>query len=328
MPLPLRQRTVHFYEIKVSSRTRAPIGSPSCASLPNLLASFARLATSGRLPVPIRKSPSAYTVLGDWNYDATTNCYELLISRANAAVSDVALRDLRTSKLRKAGKTKVEGLEVSAHVLIRPNRDGRTAALLLTMGAGVSAKDIEVLLRHFCREASKDVANSSLFFFDEPSGAKDKDGKPLKYKVSYHFATSGHQGQTLALALKAGEFQGMDLIAHESTRFDAGGDLEITERTLAVKARLPKAITAATIRNAVGAFLKNPTTKVQYDKLRIRYKTLAGRNASATLRIQDLDAAFTLKELINFDSDVEAQQESFSPTILAGMRPLLQTIPN
>jgi hypothetical protein len=327
MPLPLRKRTVHFYEIKVSSRTRAPIASPSCASLSDLLASFSRLATSRRLPVPIRKSPNAYTVLGDWNYDANTNCYELLISRANAAVSDVALRDLRTSRLRKAGKTKVEGLEVSAHVLVRPNRDGRTAALLLTMGAGVSAADIEILLRHLCREASKDSANSSLFFFDQPSGAKDREGKPLRYKVSYHFVTTGHQGQTLALALKAGEFQGMDLIAHESSRFDSGGNLEITEQILAVKARLPKAITAATIRNAVGAFLRHPTTKVQYDQLRVRYKTVAGKSTSATLRIQDLDAAFTLKEHIEFDSDVEAQQETLSPTILAGMRPLLQTLP-
>ena len=78
------------------------------------------------------------------------------MSKANAALSDVALRDLGTTKLRKAGKTKVEGIEVSAHVLIRPNTDGKKAALLLTMGAGVASKDIEVLLRLLSRLAAKD----------------------------------------------------------------------------------------------------------------------------------------------------------------------------
>jgi hypothetical protein len=45
------------------------------------------------------------------------------------------------------------------------------------------------------------------------------------------------------------------------------------------------------------------------------------------LALNDLDAAFTLKEHIEFDSDVEAQQEKLCPIILKGMKPLLQLVP-
>lgn len=327
MTLPLRKRTVHFYEIKIESRTKADINNPSIAPLSDLLSSFAKLASSQRLPATIRKSPNIHTVLGDWKYDAAHNCYGLLISKANAAVSDIALRDLTTRRLRKAGKTKIEGIEDSAHLLIRPNKDGRTAAVLLTMGAGVSVRDLEVLLRMLGKEASTIPINRPLFYFDDPSGAKDTNNNPKQYKVGYLFSATAHQGQTLTQALSGGEFQALELIAHEDSKFDTGGNLQITERSLAVRAVLPKTVTGAAVRNAVNAYLRNPANTIQYDKVRIRYKTPSGKDTSATLEIQQLDAAFTLKELIEFDTDVESQQEKLSPIILDAMKPLLQLIP-
>lgn len=326
MSLPLRKRTVHFYEIHLSSYTQAAIKNPSYVPLPKLLQSFALLTSGSKLPRTIRRSSQLHTVLADWNYDSSSDCYELLISKANAALSDVALRDLGTAKLRKAGKTKVEGIEVSAHVLIRPNKDPKKATLLLTMGAGVSSKDIEVLLRGLSRLAAKDHRSKALFYFDDPSGVKGPDGKPLQYKVQYGFAAHAHQGQTLTDALQYGEFEGMDLIAHDQASFDAGGNLKIVERSIGIQAQIPKTVTGAAVRNAVRAYQKSPDGAM-YDKLRLRYKTVAGKSTSAILNINNLDAAFTLKEHIEFDSDVEAQQEKLDSVILKGMRPLLQLVP-
>lgn len=326
MSLPLRKRTVHFYEIHLSSYTLAAIKNPSFASFSDLLKSFNLLTPGSKLPRTIRRSSQLHTVLADWNYDPSNNCYELLVSKANAALSDVALRDLGTAALRKAGKTKVEGIEVSAHVLIRPNLDPKKATLLLTMGAGVSSKDVETLLRGLSRLASKDQRSKDLFYFDDPSGAKGPDGKPLQYKVRYGFAAYGHQGQTLTSALQSGEFEGMDLIAHDKVKFDTGGNLQIVERSIGIQALIPSTVTGATVRNAVRWYQQSPDGSL-YDKLRLRYKTMAGNSTSAILDINNLDAAFTLKEHIEFNSDVEAQQEKLDSVILKGMRPLLQLVP-
>ena len=327
MPLPLRKRTVHFYAIRLRAYTaRADINSPSCAPLPDLLHCFAKMAVGSKLPLSVRRAPRLHTVLADWRHDATANCYELLMSKANAAVSDVALRELDTARLRKAGKTKDEGIEMSSHLLLRPNADGKSAALLLTLGAAVSARDVAILLKRLSRDAAKNPRNRALFHFDDPSGAKDANGKPMQYRVNYAFHAEAHLGQTLAAALQSGEFDGMELIAHEQSAFDTGGNLQVTERSLGVQAKLPKAVTGASILNAVRAFKQRPDG-AGYDRLRIHYKTVAGQRASATLAINDLDASFTRKEHIEFDSDVEAQQDSLSPIILAGMKPLLKLVP-
>lgn len=326
MSLPLRKRTVHFYEIHVHAYAKVGIQNPSCAPLPDLLKCFAGMATSNKLPQTIRKSSHLHTVLSDWHHDSSNNCYQLLISKANAALSDVALRDLGTKRLRMAGKTKVEGIEISAHILLRPNADGKTAALLMTMGAGVAAKDIEVLLRGMSRLAAKRPRNKDLFWFDEPSGAKDAKGKALQYQVQYRFAAQAHMGQTLEDALHSGEFESMELIAPVRSQFDSGGNLQITERSLSVHANLPKTVTGANIRNAIRSFRKEPEG-ASYSKMRIHYKTVAGKNTSATLDLNNLDAAFTLKEHIEFDADVEAQQEKLSPPIVEGMNLLLLSLP-
>jgi len=326
MSLPLRKRTVHFYEIHVHAYSKSGIQNPSCAPLPVLLNCFAGLATASKLPQTVRKSSQVHTVLSDWNYDQASNSYQLLISKANAALSDVALRDLKTAKLRKAGKTKAEGIEVSAHILLRPNANGKTATVLLTMGAGVASKDVEVLLRGLSRMASKLPKNKTLYWFDDPSGAKDDKGKPKQYEVHYGFAAYSHMGQTMTEALRTGEFTSMELVAPVRSQFDAGGNLQITERTLTVHADLPKTVTAAGVRNAIRHFQKQPDASI-YSKLRIHYKTVSGKTTSATLELNHLDAAFTLKEQIDFTMDVEAQQESLCPAIVDGMKTLLQSVP-
>lgn len=327
MTLSARKRTVHFYEIHVKAYTRKSIENPSCASLPKLLEAFTGLAAHNKLPRIIRKSSHLHTVLSDWNFDVSGSCYQLLISKANAALSDVALRDLGTKRLRMAGKTKLEGIEVSAHVLLRPNQDGRTAVVLITMGAGVAAKDIEVLLAGMSRLAAKRKTNRDLYFFDEPSGAKDTKGKPLQYRVNYSFTAHAHMGQTLEDALQSGEFESMELISPERSKFDSGGNLQVTERILNVRAELPKTVTAAAIRNAIRQY-SNRSDAMVCNKMRIHYKTVAGKHTSATLELNNLDAAFTMKEHIEFDVDVPSQQEALNPVIVDGMKLLLESISN
>ena len=221
----------------------------------------------------------------------------------------------------------MEGIEISAHILVRPNMNSNTAAVLLTMGAGVAAKDIEVLLKDRSRRAATQSKNKSLYWFDDPSGAKDVKGAPSQYEVSYGFEVQAHMGQTLTAALSSGEFDSMELIAPVQSKFDSGGNLQITERSLNIQAGLPKAVTGASIRNAIHYFRKQQRGAASYSKLRIHYITVAGKKTSATLDVNNLDAAFTLKEQIQFSTDVEAQQETLSPIIVDRMKLLLQSVP-
>lgn len=327
MPLPLRKRTVHFYDLHISSRSLASgVVNPGCASIKDLLECFAEIGSAKKLPMIVRKSSNLHTILVDWDYDKQTDCYELLLSKANAALSDVALRDLNTSSLRKANKKKHEGIELSAHVLIRPNLNQRSAAVLITMYAGVSILDVERLFRDFSRRAASLSKFRSMFYFDDPSGALAPDNTPMQYKVAYSFAAYSYKGQTLDNALKQGEFESLELISYDGEKFDAGGNLNIEERVLKIKAEIPKAVTGAAIINAVNGFIRSQPDE-NFNKLRIHFKTATGDSTSATMNVDELTEAFTYKQHIEFDTDIDAQQSKLNKIVLDKMLPLLLQVP-
>jgi hypothetical protein len=115
----------------------------------------------------------------------------------------------------------------------------------------------------------------------------------------------------------------MELVAHDHKDFDTGGNLTIEERSMRVTAVVPKNVTGAAVRNAIRHYQKNPDAE-RFDKVRIRYKTPSGKSTSTTLDLDHLDAAFTLKEVIEFNSDVESHQEKLSQTVMAEMRRLVR----
>lgn len=323
MALPLDRRTVHFYEIEMQSWTRSVVKSPAKTTFPRMLACFDALKVA--LPIEVSKTKLARTSLVDAKYDSVNGWYELLLNKADAGVSDVAFRDLNTAQTRKAGKTKTEGIEISSHVMVRPNANGHTATVLLTIGAGVAVKDVATLFKRLSQQASKLPAHRDLFYFDDPSGACDEQGNPEQYRVSYRFVPSAYKSQTLANALRSGEFEYMELIAHEDREFDSGGNLKIEQQVVKVTAGLPGQVTGPGIVNAVRNYLKKPDAE-RFDTLRVRYKTPSGKSTSTTLDIAGLDAAFTQKETIKFLSEVEAQQNQLSQTILNEIRKLMGSV--
>lgn len=325
MSLDLRKRRVHFYEISMSSFTRSDgVKNPSICSIQSLLQCFT--AMNVNKPFDIRRTNRVSTTLVDWNYDPVNGYYELLVNKADAGLSDIALRDLESKSLRKAGKKKIEGIESSSHILIRPNVNTSSVTVLMTMGAGVAIADIASLLRLLGKSASKIPANRNLFYFDHPSGEKDGNGNAVKYRVSYTFHDYAYKGETLSTALSSGEFESMELIAHGQTQFDAGGNLQIESRSVMVKAMLPKTVTGATLKNGIRYYRSQPDGAA-FDTAKIHYKSPSGKPSVATLAVQDLDAVFTRNEMIHFDTDVEAQQGSLSQTVLQKMRPLLIALP-
>ncbi len=315
-----RERVVHFYDLILSSHTRtSDVKSPSCARLSEVLTALKKQAS---LPVEVQRQKTSLSTLDDWDYDRAAGVHALLFNRADTAVSDVSFRHVKSRALRKGNKVKDEGIEISMHALVRPNADGRTALVVVTMGAGVSAGAIEVALGRLSRQAAEDTRNKALFNFPHPSGEKDGKGNAVTYSVRYEFECVAHKGMLLERALSTGEFVEMELIEHATSKFDQGGNLRVKEKSLLVTAGVPSTVTAAGLRNAI-AWHKRQGAGPKYDEARIRFKSPSGRQQDARLALNDLDAAFTKKEKIEFDSDVEAQQTRLSPTIIAELKTLI-----
>jgi hypothetical protein len=111
------------------------------------------------------------------------------------------------------------------------------------------------------------------------------------------------------------------LIAHEYSQFDEAGNLQIEEQCLSIRAHDPKLVTGPKLRSAYAKFMSQQPPYT-FDKMRVRF-TEAGRERSETLSVNDLEKAFTKKQVLLLDPPVDAQQTVLSETILKGMEALL-----
>jgi len=314
------ERTIHFYDLILDSHTRSVgIPRPACIDLDKLLTRFLSNKPIGH---QIVKTNNIIIEVADWIYDSGTQCHQLLINRADRDVSDITFKDFKSNNRRKAGKTTLEGVEASAHLIIKPNADKRSALILMTVGAGVTVLAVERLCLQLTKILKDDDTNIDIFEFAHPSNERDSKGNPVTYRVNYKYECVGHKSTVLDDALRNGRFLSMDLIAHQQKAFDAGGNLQIEEQSICIKAAVPSLLTAAGLINALKSFQKqNPNQ--QYDDARIRYKGDNGDPQTTTLPTNDLDAAFTRKQKVHLTSAVEAQQTSLHPDIIAAMHKLL-----
>lgn len=315
-----KERTVHFYDLILSSYSGAEgIARPACADLDAILSRLSKANPIGHMIVNNR---SIIMCVADWKFDKTLMCHKILINRADSNVSDVTFRDFKSNLIRKAGKTKVEGVECSAHIIVKPKPDKRSALLMMTGGAGVTSQRLDSLFTQLTTALKDDPASIDLFAFGHPSNERDAKGNLVTYKVNYKYECVGHKSAVLDDALRNGAFLSMDLIAHEHRAFDTGGNLQIEEQSISIKAVNPSLMTAAKLINSVKAYLKNAPPQ-QYDNARIRYKGNNGDPQVTTLSTNDLDAAFTRRQKIELANDVEAQQTKLNPDIISAMEKLL-----
>ncbi len=311
-----RQRTVHFYDLTIKSHTKKGIKNPNCCSISQMLSS---IKPKGR---EIYKNSHISIEVSDWKYDSKRDTYSCLVNRADSSLSDVAFKDFPTKNRRAAGKKKTEGIEYSCHIIIKPQSDPRKALMLMTMGSGVTYIAIEKMFRFFSTELKALGKHQHLFDFPLPSGELDANGKPSTYSVNYGFTATGHMSALLDEVLNTGVFQGMELVADRITKFDSGGNLLIDAQSIHVAASNAKTITGAVVKNAIGKWKKTPEGS-DYKLARISYKAPDGATKQTTFDINNLDAAFTRKENVELDIEVEGQQTVLNETILSAMRKLI-----
>ncbi|MBT2326492.1 hypothetical protein J7E62_29695 [Variovorax paradoxus] len=311
-----RERTIHFYDLVLrSSANAAGIKNAGCAELSDILKRMTTFRPQGQ---SLRRKASELVDLADWRYDDQNGHLVILINRADKNISDITFRNFDDGTTRKAGKTDREGLDNSCHVLVRPDPDGRTALLMMTMGSGVGTGLLERMFSLLTTSLKSDPRNDDLFNFRHPSNEVDKQGKPKTYRVRYRFACVAHKGAILDDALRHGEFQQMRLIAHKFEKFDSGGSMHIEQQSVVVKPSPNKVTSAAAIKNAIRAFTKR-RNDVDFVDARISYKAANGHTKIASLDTRNLDAAFTRREIAELPIDVENHQKKISRIILSAM---------
>jgi hypothetical protein len=307
------ERTVHFYELTCTANSRK-VQNPNCADISDIIQLFA--ATPGLKGYEIYKNNNVAVELADLDIksDHGVCTLVLLLNRADRNVSDVTFKNFDNKTRRKAGKLKIDGIEASSYVLIRAYPGTKSCQVLMTMGAGVNTGHIERLFKEVVKSNESSKKWAHVFEFNHPSGAE-------KYKVKYSFECLGLKGSHLDEAFSKGSFQGFTLVAGFQEKFDASGNYVIKEQELEVVAPSPKLANPQNFRNSVFNYLKK--SPIPYDRIRIRFKRNGDDEASATIPVNDLDAAFVKKDKIHFEYDIEDQSNKIQWYIVEKMMPLI-----
>jgi len=311
-----REIAVAFYDLLIQSSTRVKgIDSPGCADIRKVLRGIGSMVHGSKRPLIEQKGGTTLIEVMDWAFDSARDEIHILVNRADRDLPDVAFKDFKTRATRFAGKKKEEGIDVSTHMLIRPNNDGRSAVLLVTQGGGMGISILESFFGKWTRQLKEQGKNIELFQFPHPSGEKDRT-----YPVSYSFQCYGHRGATLEKDLALGQLTEMELISHRAARFDSGGNLQMYATSISLK---PIATFSSTLSNLKAAIKDGVSlSKESYDEVRIKFKDHSDKLRSESFQINALDEAFVRREYIQFDTDIQSNYKKISGKILDQMKEL------
>lgn len=247
--------------------------------------------------------------LVDWKHDTGRNQYHLLINKADKNTADVAFKDFDTNASRFAGKTEREGIDISTHMLLKPQADGKTALLLVTQGGGMQASAVESVFTQLSKRLKEDGACPDLFQFSCPSGEVGKT-----YKVSYGFACHGHKGQTLQQDLARGKLLDIELVECVEGGLDAGGNFRVESHSVKLVPKTGAAGTLSAIMKMIPYVER--THGRTFENARIRFKDHSDKQRIETFQTNHLEVAFTRREYINFDTDLQSSYQELNSGII------------
>jgi hypothetical protein len=293
-----RHCTVHFYDLIITSHTAKgySVNSPGCAPILDVVQAALTKAKGHEL------NPNAKVLMKSLDDVAVltnpANGVALLMNCADMSKPDPRFKHFKNKTLRAAGKQVLEAVTKSCHAILMPDANNPCKALLvMTMRSGIQSEDVAELLNQLSELASKKSANQNLYEFADPSGAKDTNGKHLKYRVNYHFSALAHASETLDAALKTGTFKEMTLIEHEEFPFDQAGNLRVTQKTVKVEAVSVAPLSWSRIKQGIKSYTSN-LPKGKFDKVKVSYATQKGEDKSTTMQINHLDGSFTRRDHI------------------------------
>lgn len=311
-----REIAVAFYDVTIESSSRKRgIDNPTGADIDSLFKAVADLMKGAERPRYTHRNKTILLEVMAWEHVPGKNEYHVLLNRADQDRPDVAFKDFSTRKTRMGGKTKTEGIDMSTHMIIRPNRNGKSALLLVTQGAKVGIAVLEQLFKALAKSLDEGGKHEQLFVMDAPSGAKGDT-----YRVRYAFTCLGHKGQTLAQDLARGELLQMELVSHKPAKFDSGGNLMVEATAITLKPALGFTGGLSAIKQSIKEGLSKEGN--HYDSLRIRFKDHSLHPRTETFAINKMEEAFVRREYLTFPTDLQSSYTVLSKDIISAMQNL------
>jgi hypothetical protein len=245
--------------------------------------------------------------LDDWVYLPRAGEHHLIINRADASMLDIPLKDTKTRKRRMAGKTPDEGIDLSAHLLIKLSaKPDHPASLLVTGGSSLQSADVGRYLGRLFRQAKAMGKYEKLFRREHPSG---EHGKTIN--MTSHFALEAHPSANIKDILRKGQLEGLELIALSDSKFDAEKTFSIAHKALKLELVEPG---------------KPMLLKTFTDAIKSAAQSLGGDEpdlARLTYRPDGEKQIFVKKERIKFSSPILPMYEKIQPVVVDKLRQLL-----
>ena len=305
------ERHIQFFDLVIKAYSRKEEFQNFDGLIPpsalNLFKAIEATHKKGRIIIPIAKG---YKSVYFQDIKISKEYATLLINLSDRDAADPAFSDPVAGSRRFARRQKEEGVEGSAHVIIKfhPGRPD-TYSLVLESTPGLPSSRIQKFLNLYLRKAKTYFPEK--FVCDDPSGTRDKNGAFKKIPINVRILLLGQPSDQLTNDINNGTLSGIEIISPQvsKTNWDERGfvkDKLLTTTLDISELKLHKSIKNWPILKQIFKTAEDKATGV-----RIKFKTLSGVSRSIVIDPRSSDSvkddAYIKKEILdNFNHPLES----------------------
>lgn len=194
----------------------------------------------------------------------------LLVNRSDKNMADPVFSDYANKKRRAVRKENGEGHDFSSHIVIKLNPATPNNYLcIIEKAESITTPKIVKFLNALLRKASQ--LRKREFEFNDHSGAKDKNNKPLKKRFALKVTFKGHLCDNFKQEINAGTLEGIELFseADKVEYWDSVGATQEKKKVVILNVKNPGLLDNYIIFNQVSDKAK----KEHLDKIKVRFTT-------------------------------------------------------
>lgn len=280
------ERTIYLYDLKVEKRAvHAQV--PPLVDICNVW----EAAFNAEKATHFREKETVVYRIGDMQVDDAGDTVTLLIRRSDLSAPEAAYSRFDTGKLRIAKKTKKEGGDTAAHLVISLKSEKGAPGTYLALLEGIphiSHHFVQALLNRIIRSSCK--ADESTFTYSDPSGATTRNG-PKRHPFKPLVKLRGHIADDFGTDLENGTVSNIELVSAEEMA-PLGGNKYLSEQKSILKVSVNKDLPkAGRLKSLIKAMV---TRKENFETGRIIFKD--PDNKSHTIEI-DLNSGTPQQQL-------------------------------